>query len=133
VEREIQSEPFRLMGIGEVSRVLGVSALTISKAYDRGEFKGYRTPGGWRKIWCWSVRKQMQESGVPSRFLENPPRKEDIMKMQDVCKELGISPTTAKKLIDNGHIEGWRTNTRKRERRTHREAVREFLKSRKNK
>lgn len=129
----IQAKPFRLLSMGKVSRILGVDRLTISKAYDRGDFKGYRTPGGWRKIWCWSVRKHMKDYGVPERFLENPPRKEDILRPKEAGIMLGVGRTTVNKLIDSGQLEGWRINTPRKERRTHREAVQEFLRERENK
>lgn len=77
---------------GEVARICGVSADTVSRWFDLGQIQGYRLgPGGDRRIPYESLRQFMQSHGIPLERLEEDERR--ILVVDDDPYYLDIIPT----------------------------------------
>lgn len=53
----------------ELARIIGVAPRTISKWFDAGQLRGFRTPGGARKIPREHAIEFMTRRGIPLRQL----------------------------------------------------------------
>lgn len=77
---------------GEVARICGVSADTVSRWFDLGQIQGYRLgPGGDRRIPYESLRQFMASHGIPLERLEEDESR--ILVVDDDPYYLDIIPT----------------------------------------
>lgn len=81
---------------GEVARICGVSADTVSRWFDLGQIEGYRLgPGGDRRIPYENLRKFMMSHGIPLERLEDGERR--ILVVDDDPYYIEIIPTILKR------------------------------------
>ncbi len=90
----------RVFTSGEVARICGVSADTVSRWFDLGHIQGYRLgPGGDRRIPFDSLRAFMISHGIPLERLEEDVR--SILIVDDDPYYLDIISAALSKLGDN--------------------------------
>lgn len=89
----------RVFTSGEVARVCGVSADTVSRWFDMGQIEGYRLgPGGDRRIPYESLRKFMVAHGIPLDRLDSDSR--CILVVDDDPQYLDIIPNALADMDD---------------------------------